>query len=145
MATFPHVYTTNAKGNSEETVLKLSSEKLPTLDISSPPEFNGPEGYWSPETFFSGAIASCFILTFKAVARGMKITWKDLNVDVDASLDKVEGKLFFNRVDIFVTLTVSDKDIPEETYVKALTKAETACLVSQSIKAEVHLHPKIVY
>jgi len=143
MADFPHVYTTNAQGTNE-VILELTAEKLPQLQVSPPKEFGGPEGFWNPEAFFSAAISTCFILTFKAIARGKKLIWSKINVDADAYLDKVDNVLSFNRVDIFVTLVIPSSEAGnEEIYLKALQKAEESCLVTNSIKATMHLHPKI--
>lgn len=143
MADFPHVYTTSAQGTND-IILDLSAEKLPKLQVSPPVEFGGPEGYWNPEMFFSAAISTCFILTFKAVARGKKLTWNAINVDADAYLDKTGSKLSFTRVDIFVTLTIPAAEAGnEETYKQALQKAEETCLITQSINASLHLQTKI--
>jgi organic hydroperoxide reductase OsmC/OhrA len=141
MADFPHVYTTNAMGT-HDPILKLSSEKLPEMQVSPPVEFGGPEGYWNPEAFFSASISTCFILTFKSIARAMRLEWNDINVDVDAYLDKKEGQLSFTKVDIFVTLKIPQgKEV--ENYQKALVKAEGSCLITNSIKSEIKLHPVI--
>lgn len=143
MADFPHVYTTNVKGSSE-VILDLTAVNLPLISVTPPKEFGGPEGYWSPEAFFSAAISSCFILTFKAIARGKKLSWKTINVDADAYLDKIENTLSFTRVDIFVTLTIPATEMGnEDVYLKALHRAEETCLITNSIKASVRLHPKI--
>lgn len=143
MTSFPHVYTTTAKG-SAEVLLDLSAENLPALSVSPPKEFGGPEGYWSPETFFSAAVSTCFILTFKAIARGKKLTWESINVDVDAYLDKVENSLSFSKVDIFVTLSIPSTEAgKEDIYLTALHKAEETCLITNSIKATVQLQPRI--
>lgn len=141
MADFPHVYTTSAQATNDP-ILKLAAETLPSLEVSPPVQFGGPEGYWNPEAFFSAAISTCFILTFKSVTRAMKLDWKDIKVDADAYLEKENSKLIFNRVDIFVTLRVSQGS-NHESYLKALTKAETSCLITNSINAQIHLHPVI--
>jgi organic hydroperoxide reductase OsmC/OhrA len=141
MADFPHVYTTSALGT-HDPILKLNSANLPELQVSPPVEFGGPEGYWNPEAFFSAAISTCFILTFKSIARAMKLEWIDINVDVDAYLDKNVNQLSFTKVDIFVTLRVP-RGQSFENYQNALTKAESSCLITNSIKAETHLHPVI--
>lgn len=143
MADFPHVYTTNAQGTNE-VILDLTADNLPSLKVTPPKEFGGPDNHWSPEAFFSAAISTCFILTFKAVSRGKKLTWEKINVDVDAYLDKAESTLSFTKADIFVTLSVSASEAgKEDLYLKALQKAEETCLITNSIKASVQLHPKI--
>ncbi len=143
MADFPHIYTTNTQGTNE-VILNLAAENLPPISVTPPKEFGGPEGYWNPEALFSAAVSSCFILTFKAIARGKKLTWETINVDADAYLDKVENTLSFTRVEVFVTLGIPSSETgKEDIYLKALHKAEETCLITNSIKASVFLHSKI--
>lgn len=142
MNEFPHVYTTTAEGT-QEMVLKLKCEPLPVTDVTPPPQFGGPEGTWNPEIFFSAAISTCYILTFKAVARAMKLDWSNINVDSDAYLDKVDGKMRFTKVDIFVTINIPS-GAHEESYMKALQKAKENCLITNSINSEISLSPTII-
>ncbi len=141
MTDFPHIYTTNAQGTIDP-ILKLTSDGLPELQVSPPTNFGGPEGYWNPEAFFSASVSTCFILTFKSVARAMKLEWIDINVDADAYLDKQDSKLSFTKIDIFVTLRVPVGS-SHDNYHKALIKAEASCLITNSIKSDIHLHPVI--
>lgn len=141
MSDFPHIYTTSAQGTSDQ-VLKLQANNVPDLYVAPPPQFGGPEGYWNPEAFFSAAVSTCFILTFKAIARSMKIDWNAIEVDADAYLSKEGARLSFTRVDIFVSLTVP-AGVNHDTYLKALKKAEENCLITNSINAETHLIPEI--
>lgn len=141
MVEFPHIYTTNVQGTNDP-ILKLTSNNLPELQVSSPSTFGGPDGYWNPEAFFSAAVSTCFILTFKSVARAMKLEWTDINVDADAYLDKQDSKLSFNKIEIFVTLRVPAGQ-SHENYLKALMKAESNCLITNSIKSKVQLHPVV--
>ncbi len=143
MSDFPHVYTTTVRGTND-VILTLSADKLPQLQVSPPKEFDGPEGHWSPEMFFSASISTCFILTFKSITRSKKLIWDSINVDADAYLDKTDNRLSFTRADIFVTLTIpSSESGKEEAYLKALHKAEETCLITSSINAQTQLHPKI--
>lgn len=143
MSDFPHIYTTSATGTNE-VILELKSENLPSMQVTPPKEFGGPEGYWNPEAFFSAAISTCFILTYKAIARGKKLEWEKIDVEVDAYLDKAGSKLSFSRVEIFVTLRVPASGADKvEAYQKALEKAEETCLITNSINAAIQLHPKV--
>lgn len=143
MSDFPHIYTTSVKATNEM-VLELSSANLPAMQVTPPKEFGGPEGYWNPEAFFSASISTCFILTYKAIARGKKLNWEKINVDVDAYLDKSGNRLSFNRVEIFVTLTIPAAEAGKvEAYQKALETAEATCLITNSISAAIQLHPKV--
>jgi organic hydroperoxide reductase OsmC/OhrA len=144
MADFPHVYTTNAQG-SNDAILQLTSDKLPALQVSPPKEFGGPDSFWNPEALFSASISTCFILTYKAIARAKKLIWDGINVDADSYLDKNGHQLSFTRVDIFVTLTIPLSEAgKEDFYLSALEKAEETCLVTNSITATIKLYPKII-
>lgn len=141
MNAFPHVYTTTAQGASEN-FLDLSSEGLPSMLVSPPPQFGGPEGYWNPEAFFSAAISTCYILTFRSITRIMKLYWININVDVDAYLDKKDSKLSFDKVEIFVTLTLPEGQ-ESAPALKALEKAKENCLITNSINSQIVLNLKI--
>jgi len=142
MNEFPHVYTSSAAGVATGPVLKLTSPELPEISVSAPVQFGGPSGFWNPEAFFSAAVSSCFILTFNAVARAMKLEWVELDVDVKAYLDKVDGKLSFTKVEIFPHLRVP-AGVEQENYLKALHKAEQTCLITNSINAKISMMPTI--
>src|SRR5689334_5652672 len=54
----------------------LKSDSLPTLQVDAPPEFKGNEGAWTPEHLFVGAISSCFMTTFIAIAENSKLDFE---------------------------------------------------------------------
>ena len=70
MQNFPHHYQVTATCGVEDNIAVTSAD-LPSLQTNSPPEFDGPPGLWSPETLLTAAVANCFILTFRAVARAL--------------------------------------------------------------------------
>jgi protein ImuA len=44
--------------------------------VSAPPaEFGGPGDKWSPESLLIAAVADCFVLSFRAIARASKLEW----------------------------------------------------------------------
>ena len=46
----------------------LESNDKPELRVSSPPEFHGESGIWTPEDLYVGAINTCTMSTFLAYA-----------------------------------------------------------------------------
>jgi organic hydroperoxide reductase OsmC/OhrA len=68
MYPLPHQYRAHADGGPGG-IVQLGADALPGLETTAPPEFDGPGGYWSPETLLVGSIANCYILTFRAGAR----------------------------------------------------------------------------
>jgi len=134
MQGFPHHYLTSASGGTEGVVV-VSGEGLPDLDTHAPPQFGGPEGLWSPEAMLSAAVANCFILSFRAIARASKFEWTSLECNVDGILDRPERVTFFTTFNIHAVLRVPD-DTKKEMAQRLLEKAETICLVTASLKSE---------
>lgn len=137
MHPFPHLYRVGARGAATGRVI-LESEGVEPLESSSPVEFDGPGDRWSPEGLLTAAVADCFILTFRAVARAAKLEWSDLSVSLQGTLDRPERVTQFTAFDLHATLTVApgtDHDAAQA----ALARAEKGCLISNSLKAPVHL------
>lgn len=142
MQALPHVYTVAASGGTAG-VVSVSAQGLPALATQAPPQFGGPEGLWSPETLLAAAVADCYILSFRAVARASQLAWRKLEVSVDAVLDRVEGVTRFTHFRIKPVLCIDDEagDALAQT---VLAKAKRACLVSNSMMATSELDPTIL-
>ncbi len=141
MKALPHLYQVTASGSVEGRVM-LHHDGVPPLESSPPVEFGGPGDAWSPEGLLVAAVADCFILTFRAVARAGKLEWSGLEVRVDGTLERVDGVTLFTGFDLHARLAVgagADRDAA----LKALERAERGCLVSNSLKAPVHLHAEL--
>jgi organic hydroperoxide reductase OsmC/OhrA len=121
----------------------LGSTGLPALATAPPAEFDGPGDRWSPETLLVGAVADCFVLSFRAVARASKFEWTGLDVNVEGKLDRVEGKTRFTEFHVHATLNVPAGTDPARA-TTLLEKAEQVCLISNSLVGVRHLHPTVV-
>jgi organic hydroperoxide reductase OsmC/OhrA len=142
MHPYPHVYKVSAAAGSEGDVM-LSSPGLADVPSMAPPEFGGPPGYWSPETLLAAAVADCFVLSFRAVARAAKFEWKDVSAEVDAVLDRVDGVAHFTRFTTRARLVIpAGGDAARGRTL--MEKAERICLVSNSLKGERHLESEVV-
>jgi organic hydroperoxide reductase OsmC/OhrA len=141
MQGFPHHYLVSASGGTEGNVV-VSGEGLPDLDTQGPPQFGGPEGIWSPETMLTGAVANCFILSFRAIARASKFEWTALQVNVDGILDRPERATYFTGFNIHAVLDVAD-GANVQMAERLLEKAEKICLVTASMKSEIVLTTEI--
>jgi uncharacterized OsmC-like protein len=142
MASFPHQYEVSTAGGPDGT-LPVESKGLPTIETSAPPEFGGPEGYWSPETMLTGAVANCLILTFRALARARKLEWSSLRVDCTGVVDKTREGLRFTRFKIDAVLTVG-RDIDENQARDVLENAKKHCLVTASLSSETEMSAEIL-
>ena len=142
MKPLPHLYTVRAVGAATG-ALQLSSEGAPPLPSAAPAEFGGPGDLWSPETLLVGAIADCYILTFRAVARTGKLEWLSLQCETDGTLERIDGVTSFTRFVNRVTLTVPPGTDAAKAR-DALERSERGCLVANSLKGEHSLQITLV-
>ena len=137
MQEYPHIYKVGAKARPSGDV-QITSPGLATIASTSPPEFGGPEGNWSPETLLVASIADCFNLTFRAIARASKFDWYDLECEAQGRLEKFNSITRFTSFDLKVKLSVPEGAMKAKAH-RLLEMAENNCLVTNSLAAEVHL------
>jgi organic hydroperoxide reductase OsmC/OhrA len=142
MQDLPHHYVVTANAEGANNVV-LSSDGIPDLETAGPPQFGGPGDVWSPETLLVGAVADCFILSFRAIARKAKLDWVTINCEVDGELDKLDGFNQFTAFTTRATLTIGDEKSIKKAEV-ILEKAEKYCLVTNSMKADSHLETNVL-
>ncbi|MBN1239789.1 MAG: OsmC family protein [Gammaproteobacteria bacterium] len=141
MASFPHQYKVATSGGPDGE-LPVDSNGLPTLATTAPPEFGGPAGYWSPETLLTGAVASCLILTFRALARARKLEWTNLEVDCSGEVDKTREGLKFTKFRLDAVLTVAG-GADENQAREVLENAKKHCLVTASLTSETEMTAEV--
>ena len=141
MKAFPHVYRVAASASVVGEVL-LSCEGLTPLPSAPPLEFDGPGDRWSPETLLVAAIADCFVLTFRAIARANRMGWLALDCDVTGTLEREQGNSRFTTYLVHARLTVpAGADVAQAR--AALEKAEHGCLISNSLNGIVKLDSEV--
>jgi organic hydroperoxide reductase OsmC/OhrA len=141
MQAYPHLYTVSASGNPNGSVA-VASGGVPTLATAPPREFDGPGDQWSPEGLLCAAVADCFILTFRAVARASKLEWLNLECAVEGTLDRAEGITLFTRFATRAVLRVPTGTDRERARL-LLEKAEHTCLISNSLRGARTLETQI--
>jgi len=142
MHPYPHLYQVSAAAKTEGQVT-LSSEGLPDIATAPPPQFDGPGGVWSPETLLCAAVADCFILTFRAVARASKFEWTGLTCSVEGTLARVEGPTRFTGFVTRATLQVP-AGADEAKAKLLLEKAEHSCLITNSLNGTRELITEVI-
>ena len=133
MQPYPHRYQVSSSGCPEGAVI-LGGAGLEPLRTLPPPEFGGPGGHWSPESLLVGAIADCYLLSFRALARAARLPWLSLECTVDGTLDREDGIARFTDFTVRAALLVpagTDLDMAD----RALHRAEEVCLISNSLRA----------
>ena len=141
MQDLPHHYSVTASGSPDQNVM-LSSAGLEDLETAGPPEFGGPGDVWSPETLLVGAVADCFILSFRATARAARLDWDSLQCDVVGTLDKINRVTQFTRFDVRAELTVPAGTDEAKAH-RMMEKAERHCLVTNSMTGDTRLEASV--
>ena len=134
MEPFPHHYRVTGLANIDDFVA-LRAEDLPEIITEAPVEFGGAGGKWSPESLLVAAVADCFILSFRAIARASKLEWTSLRCEASGTLDRVDRVTRFTHMTVSAVQTVPEGTNQEKAE-KLLHKAEESCLVSNSLNAE---------
>jgi len=116
---------------------------IPAISFSAPPEFKGKSGVWTPEHFFTAAIATCFVTTFDAIAEFSKFNFEGLTVSTEGVLEKTETGYRFTTVFVRPQLTIS-KEADRDRGLRLLEKAERACLISKSVSSSIVLQTEVV-
>ena len=137
MEALPHRYRVKGAGRITGDV-ELTADRLTMLPSASPAAFDGPGDRWSPETLLVGAVADCFILTFRAIAKASRLSWTSLECEVTGTLDRVDRVTQFTQFDMSASLVVPG-GVDAEAARHALEKAERNCLISSSLKASIAL------
>lgn len=141
MQELPHHYAVTVAGTASGDI-ELAGQRLATLYSTSPAEFDGPGDKWSPETLLVAAVGDCLILTFRAIARASRLPWTSLRCGVTGTLDRVDRGLQFTAFEVEACLELPIGVDPDRAQ-RVLEKAEQNCLISNSIKAPIHLLPRI--
>lgn len=142
MQDFPHHYKVIAAAEPDGEV-SLSGNGLDEIRSAPPAEFGGPGDRWSPETLLVAAVADCFILSFRAIARASRVSWKSLNCEVEGTLERKEGVSRFTEFVVHATLTVAG-DSNEKRVHRLLEKAEETCLITNSLSCATRLNARIL-
>lgn len=137
MQALPHLYSVVAAARVEDDVT-LESHRRPRLHSAPPSEFGGPGDRWSPETLLVAAVADCFVLTFRAIARMSKLSWISLACDVTGTVDRIEHITQFTGFVVRARLQVSSETNLDDAH-RLLARAEQSCWVTNSLKARSRL------
>lgn len=141
MQDLPHHYVVSAGAQATGNVM-LSSSGVADLASAPPAEFGGPGDQWSPESLLVASVADCFILSFRAIARASRLEWSALTCEVEGTLDRIDKVTQFTKFDVVATLDVAP-GTDESKAKRLLEKAEHACLITNSLKADSHLEATV--
>jgi len=121
----------------------LASENKPVLEISSPSEFRGESGVWTPEDMFVGAVEVCHMATFLSFAAKKQLPIRSYASHANGVLEYVDGDYRFTRIVIFPTIVVQSSASEAEVHA-TLREAQKHCLVANSIASIVEVNPTLI-
>jgi organic hydroperoxide reductase OsmC/OhrA len=110
--------------------------------MSSPPEFKGEPGMWTPEDLFVAAVETCTMTTFLAFAQRLNVPFVSYASSAEGTLEFVQGTYQFTKIVLRTNIEVTSGEAGEQAK-HALEEAHENCLIANSIKAVVILLPTI--
>ena len=120
----------------------LTSYDRPSLEVATPQEFKGHAGIWSPEDLFVAAVNACMMTTFLYFAERERIDLLSYESEAEGVLERVDNRLIFSGIKVRPKICIKVKDQIEKVE-KIITLSEKSCLISNSIKSNVEVIPKI--
>jgi organic hydroperoxide reductase OsmC/OhrA len=135
MKPLPHHYRASIENEQGVDPVIVRSPGVPDLETLPPVEYGGAGDRWSPETLLMAAVADCYVLSFRAIARASKLEWQTLRCEVDGTLDKADGVVRFTTLSIRAGVTVAVGS--ESRAERILEKAKDTCLITNSLTARV--------
>jgi uncharacterized OsmC-like protein len=88
------------------------------------------------------AVANCFILSFRAIARVARLEWTTLDCEAEGVLEKIEKFNQFTSFKVTARLTIPN-EADRKKAATILEKGEKYCLITNSMKAESHLEATV--
>jgi organic hydroperoxide reductase OsmC/OhrA len=137
----PIIFTTELYWSNDKVGI-VGSSSLKPFSVSTPPEFGGPEGEWSPEHLFLSSITSCFMSTYLSFVNKMKIENTGFECTATGQVEIVDGKYKFTYIHIYPKAFVGN-DADVERAKVAMEKTKKYCLISNSVNAVIVQHPEV--
>ena len=139
---FPHTYRVHVTGRDPDTSTgSLDSDCAQTVTCGPPPQFGGEDTWWSPEQLLLGAVASCHMTTFLALARRQKLDVEELSCEVEAKLDKTREGLRFTSlvVDLAIEMASHECDGVQ----RLVEKTHQHCIVTNALSVPVEVRATV--
>jgi organic hydroperoxide reductase OsmC/OhrA len=120
----------------------LESSEKPELRVSSPPEFHGESGVWTPEDLYVGALNVCLMSTFLAYAEKKRLKILSYESKAKGLLEFSGGEYWITSVEIkpkIEAASIEDAALAE----RIIFEAHDNCFLSNSVKTEITVKPDI--
>lgn len=119
----------------------ISANKHP-IRAGCPPEFGGKVEYWSPEELFVASAELCIMTTFLDLCKRSHFSIVSYWSKAEGSMHIIKGEFRFSQITILpVVIVTSSNDL--EKAAKFIKQAGEKCVISHSVKTDVHIEPEI--
>jgi peroxiredoxin-like protein len=135
-------YRTTTEWLGRKDVYFAAADKHPFI-ITSPPEFRGKKGEWTPEELFVGAIETCLMLTFASLIEKHHLPVEGYSSEATGVLELADGAYRFTRITIKPTIIISDANAGPKV-LKLIEAAHRDCLVANSVMTSVLVEPSVL-
>ncbi|MDF7798804.1 OsmC family protein [Pontiellaceae bacterium B1224] len=115
----------------------------PDIEVATPPEFGGPEGFWTPEDLLTGSVESCIMASALFFLTRGKIGFHAYRSNAVSTMEKSPSGLIFNGIALEITLELQDSGQADAAR-SALMQAEKTCPLSGSLNCPVELEIKLL-
>ena len=93
------------------------------------------------EESFVGAINLCWVSTLLVMKEKLGIEVRSVECEAIGTVERPEKSYVFTKIDLYPKIEV-DKDVTDEKLDRLLDLSHRYCLVTQSVKSEVTVHPE---
>jgi len=127
---------------SGDSTTELNLDDKQQLTVSAPEEFGGEPGTVTPEDLQSGALNSCYLMTFLFFVRRKDLGVARCKCETTATLEK--GREGWN-FKLFTIRAEADLDADQDAGAvrKTMERAKEACFVSQALNTTIELEIEI--
>lgn len=145
----PHIIRQQWEGSTADAAYSMASTAQPILDAKPPlgtsvPSHNGGDDTrWNPEDMFGAALSTCFMYTFLALAKKVRVDVRSYDDEVELELVTEERRTRIARATLSPTITLAAGS-NEKKAATMFGKAHKYCVIANSTTAEIVLAPTFV-
>jgi organic hydroperoxide reductase OsmC/OhrA len=134
-------YRTSVRWTGERNGL-LESDGKPDITVSSPPEFRGQAGQWTPEDLLVASVEICTMTTFIAFSMRNKLPLVSYESAATGTMEFTDDAYRFTRITLRPRIVV-ETDEAVALAAAILRDAHHDCFIANSICGQVMLEPTI--
>ena len=111
------------------------------MEVSIPPEMDGPGIGTNPDEMLLGAAATCYIITLTAMMERSRLKKVQLTMNSIGVVDVTNGVITYKKIihkpHIILEKGATEKEV--ERVQRLAEKAETSCMISRAIQGNVEV------